>query len=221
MADGRIFISYRRGPDNNAAGRIYDRMRDEFGAEAVFMDVDAMPPGIDFHEHLRRTVAKCDVFLAVIGEGWRNDAGRLASDDDFVRIEIEAALARANIPVIPVLVDGAGLPAREDLPPALWPLLRRSAVALSHEAFASAMGAKLVAPIRERLGLAPMAKTGTRSGQQTGQGPGKGTAGAASTAAPTQTTPPTRTNWGVFAMKAVIVILALYFVLIFLENMII
>lgn len=215
MPGSHIFISYRRGADNSAAGRIYDRMRDEFGAEAVFMDVDAMPPGVDFHEHLRRTVDKCDVFLAVIGEGWRGDIGRLANDDDFVRIEIEAALARAKIPVIPVLVDGASLPTRESLPPALWPLLRRSAVSLSHEAFASAMGSKLIAPLRDQFGFGAKQKPkpASRPAAPAAPPPHVASAPAATAAKPT--------SWGAFAMKAVIVIFAIYFVLILLENMII
>jgi len=47
---------------------------------------------------------------------------RLDDTEDFVRIEIESALAR-NIPVIPLLVRGAQLPAEEHLPPSLRQLV--------------------------------------------------------------------------------------------------
>jgi hypothetical protein len=59
-------------------------------------------------------VGKCDALLAVIGKHWvssadSQDRRRLDDPSDFVRIEIEAALQR-NVPVIPVLVDGAAMP---------------------------------------------------------------------------------------------------------------
>src|SRR5262249_42420918 len=70
--------------------------------------------------YLHGQVAPCDVFLAVIGPNWldaKDDSGRRRFDnpDDFVTIEIAAALAR-NIRVIPVLVDGARTPKADRLP---------------------------------------------------------------------------------------------------------
>jgi hypothetical protein len=46
---------------------------------------------------------------------------RLENPSHFVRIEVEAALAR-NIPVIPVLVQNAAMPQLRDLPASLAPL---------------------------------------------------------------------------------------------------
>ncbi len=85
-----------------------DRLVQQFGREAVFVDVDSIPFGVDFRTYLDEQVAKCDVFLAVIGPDWdggqRHSEGksRLEDPGDFVRIEIESALKR-QIPVIPVL----------------------------------------------------------------------------------------------------------------------
>jgi len=59
---------------------------------------------------------------------------RLQNPNDFVRIEIEAALAR-NICVIPVLIDGAKMPKEKDLPETLRPLVYRQGVHLTHENF--------------------------------------------------------------------------------------
>jgi hypothetical protein len=39
---GRIFISYRRGDDQAAAGFLYDRLLQHFDREQLFMDVDAI-----------------------------------------------------------------------------------------------------------------------------------------------------------------------------------
>ena len=59
---------------------------------------------------------------------------RLDDPADFVRMEVEAALSR-DIPVVPVLVQGATLPRKEDLPPSLAPLTTRQVFALDHAEF--------------------------------------------------------------------------------------
>ena len=151
MPSQRIFISYRRGADNCAAGRIFDLIHDEFGPDAAFLDVDAAAPSADFRADLRRVVAGCDVFLAVIGEGWRGGTERLANADDSVRVEIEAALA-GEVAVIPVLVDGAAPPEEAALPSEIRTLFDRETLSMGGETCASAMGAKLIGPIRNRCG---------------------------------------------------------------------
>ena len=109
-----IFISYRRSDNPDAVGRIYDRLVSEFGKARVFKDVDSIPLGQDFRGHLNDIVGGCAAVLAIIGPKWtdiRNEAGqkRLEDPDDFVRIELEAALAR-SVPVVPVLVGHAPMP---------------------------------------------------------------------------------------------------------------
>jgi hypothetical protein len=71
-------------------------------------------PSRDFDEYLKSQVAACDAMLAIIGPNWltakdENGQRRLDNPEDFVVIEIGAALAR-DIPVVPVLVDGARMP---------------------------------------------------------------------------------------------------------------
>jgi hypothetical protein len=63
---------------------------------------------------------------------------RLYDPNDYVRIEVEAALSR-KIPVIPVLVDGASMPAASSLPDSLKALARRQNVELTHNRFATDM----------------------------------------------------------------------------------
>jgi hypothetical protein len=102
-----------------------------FAKEQIFKDVDSIPLGVDFREHLGRVVGECDVLLAVVGNDWLapDSSGRRRIDDakDFVRIEIESALER-NIPVIPVLVRGASMPGEADLPASLLPLAYRHGI---------------------------------------------------------------------------------------------
>jgi hypothetical protein len=126
---GSVFISYRRGDAGDVVGRIYDRLIDRFGRTHVFKDVDSIPLGVDFRRHLSDSVGQCRVFLAVISRGWVQQSDgvrRLDQPNDFVRIEMEAALQR-NIPVIPVLVQGAALPEEKELPPSLRDLAYRNA----------------------------------------------------------------------------------------------
>jgi hypothetical protein len=136
---GRIFISYRRTDSAGYAGRIFDRLAALFGEEAVFMDVDTIEAGLDFVEVLQNAVQSCDVLVALIGRQWLNvtdEAGkrRLANPEDFVRVEIAAALSR-DIRVIPVLVDGASMPHSTELPNNLKPLARRNALQVNHPSF--------------------------------------------------------------------------------------
>jgi Tol biopolymer transport system component len=127
-----IFISYRRSDNPDATGRIYDRLVAEFGKARVFKDVDSIPLGMDFRGHLNQIVGGCAAVLAIIGPSWadtRNSTGqrRLEDSDDFVRIELEAALAR-GIPVVPVLVGNATLPGVTQLPPTLSELAYRQSI---------------------------------------------------------------------------------------------
>ena len=143
----RVFLSYRRDDSKHAAARIAERLDERF---QLFMDVDAIQPGMDFTAVMASAVGESDVLVAVIGSGWldaSDSMGRRRLDDpsDWVATEIGAALQR-RIMIIPVLVDGAQMPSRSELPPALAALSSRQALRISHETFA-ADTARLVAAI--------------------------------------------------------------------------
>lgn len=119
-----IFIGYRRTDTADVAGRIYDRIEEHLGAKRVFKDVDSIPIGTTFREFVRDAIGQCAVFLALIGPGWidaKDDAGlrRLDDPDDLVRVELETAFATGSVRVVPVLVNGADMPAANQLPPSL------------------------------------------------------------------------------------------------------
>jgi hypothetical protein len=118
----RIALSYRRADASAMAGRIFDRLVSCYGHGSVFMDIDSIPFGADFREHVRTTLLRSDVLVAVIGPDWLGDAGharaRIHDKADPVRVELETALQR-SMPVIPILVDGAKMPADADLPRSL------------------------------------------------------------------------------------------------------
>jgi roadblock/LC7 domain-containing protein len=136
---GGIFISYRRQESSHLAGRLYDRLAERFGAERVFMDVATIDLGVDFTEVITRAVGSCQVLVAVIGPQWVTVADadgrrRLRDPNDFVRLEIKAALER-DVRVIPILVEGAPMPRLRDLPRPLAGLARRNAMTMRHESF--------------------------------------------------------------------------------------
>jgi TIR domain len=135
----KVFISYRRADSAGYSGRVMDRLDRELGRDLVFMDVDAIPLGTNFSKVLHEEVAKCGVLLAVIGSNWldaRDEHGnrRLDNPNDFVRIEIAAALQR-NIPVIPILLEGARIPKADELPEDLKELSLRNGMEIHHASF--------------------------------------------------------------------------------------
>src|SRR5215472_9134061 len=137
--NAKVFINYRREDTAPYAGRLYDRLTTHFGEDQVFIDIDQIEPGEDFVEAINRKVGTCDIAIVAIGPNWLRaiDASgkrRLDDEEDFVRMEIVAALQR-KIRVIPVLVGGAQMPRMQDLPEALAPLSRRNAVEVSETRF--------------------------------------------------------------------------------------
>ena len=126
----KIFVCHRREDAADVAGRIFDWLVLNYGGQQILKDLDSIPLGVDFREHLDRMVAECDVLLAVIGPRWlggRGDRSRLEEPRDFVRIEIESALAR-QIPVVPLFVGGASMPPEEDVPESIRPFVYRNGV---------------------------------------------------------------------------------------------
>ena len=154
---GKIFINYRREDSIAIAGRLHDRLAEAFGRDNLFMDVDNIPVGINFEEYLNNQVAQCDAMLSVIGPSWLNakdetNQRRLDKPDDFVSIEIAAALARSNILVIPVLVDGTHMPKASELPASLKPFALRNAIQVRNTNFGSDAD-QLITKMREALAL--------------------------------------------------------------------
>jgi len=131
-----IFISYRRSDAEGQAGRLFDDLKQHFGEDAVFMDVAGLEAGRDFRRAIDDNVASCGVLLAVIGKQWlsatdEHGSRRLDDPMDFVRLETASALKR-DIPVVPVLVQGAAMPRSEELPDSLKDLSYRNCVELTH-----------------------------------------------------------------------------------------
>jgi hypothetical protein len=134
----QVFVSYRRADSKFAAGRLGDRLRLDPRFK-LFMDVDQIQAGDLFPAVVRKALEEADVLLPMIGQQWltltaENGGRRIDQPDDWVAEEIGTALLRGT-PIIPVLFDGASMPGRDDLPPALVDLADRQALRIAHESF--------------------------------------------------------------------------------------
>lgn len=154
MGPNPIFISYRRDDAAGYARAVYDALALRFGAERVFMDVDDIHAGEAFADVIRREVGGSTLLLVLIGRRWLGErAGqpaRIADAGDFVRIEVAAALA-SGVRVIPLLLDGAPMPAAAQLPDDLRALAGRNALELDNSRYAADIE-RLVDAVAEALG---------------------------------------------------------------------
>ena len=110
--------------DGGPARQLYEVLVAELGADRVFKDVDDIEPGDDFVERIQSAVGSCQVLLALIGPQWltvtdANQVRRIDDPEDFVRLEVETALNRDDVRVIPILVDNAKMPTPQELPTGL------------------------------------------------------------------------------------------------------
>lgn len=139
MNEVHIFISYRREDSAGHAGRIYDKLAQQFGEAQVFLDFDAIPGATNFREEIRDALRRANVVLVVIGPRWATAADeqgnrRLDDDRDLVRREIRTALD-SDVAVFAVLVGGARMPHQDDLPDDLAGLTDRDAIEISDRRF--------------------------------------------------------------------------------------
>ena len=154
---GKIFVNYRRDDSAPYALSVAQYLEREFGAANVFLDIDRLRAGERFPKILEERLSVSKVMLAVIGPSWlaKTPEGHRRIDDpeDWVRLEISRALAR-GVPVIPVLVGGAPLPKRSDLPDDLKPLIEHQVATITTNGFRNEM-AGLARDIRDLLGDQP------------------------------------------------------------------
>jgi len=190
-----VFICYRREDTAAHAGRLYDAMVARFGERHVFMDVD-IAPGVNFVERITEMVSGCLVLIVVMGPRWAtledgNGNQRIADPDDFVRLEVETALRRDEVTPIPVLVSGARMPHRNDLPAELQPLTYRNALELSDMRWGYDVG-RLNSALDVLLADTIESETASAAAKQAAPAPAATPEPATETVAPTVAPPPAR-----------------------------
>ena len=135
MANGKIFISYRREDTSGESGRLKDKLEQVFGKENIFYDVETLEAGLNFDESIAKALGESKVLLAMIGPHWfkvtdSKGEKRISKPNDWVRKEISEALKR-DLRVIPILVNGADMPDPEELPEELKELSLKHAQELT------------------------------------------------------------------------------------------
>ncbi|MEW6684567.1 MAG: TIR domain-containing protein [Nitrospirota bacterium] len=152
----RVFLNYRRDDADAHSGRLHEALTSRFGRDAVFMDLFSIQPGEVFSWTIQQAVVHASVVVALIGPKWLSltDAygqKRLASDFDFVRRELTAAWDR-GIPIIPVLLPGASVPAGPSVPEPLSGLQELQMIEL-HPRYWDAAFAELCDAIERELSI--------------------------------------------------------------------
>lgn len=122
-ADGKnIFISYRREDSAGDTSRLVSSLKNFIASERIFIDTETIPYGEDFTKVIRNSVRQCEVQLVIIGKKWmqplQDGSNALMAETNWVRIEIATALKQGKL-VIPILIDGAKMPEKSDLPAVL------------------------------------------------------------------------------------------------------
>jgi len=153
VPEPQIFLNYRRSNAEWRADRLYDALADEFGEEQVFKDTDTIAPGTDYALVIQEALTRTDVVVALIGPAWsdiRDDDGdrRLDNPSDLVRHELEVALER-RVPILPVLVNKATMPAADELPERLRGLAAKQALRLNDDTWRATVKGELLARVRQ------------------------------------------------------------------------
>lgn len=153
-----VFISYRQDDAKPYALLLRQDLVEAFGEENVFLDKDTLHAG-SWREQIRAALDRSGVVLIVIGRRWLTSADgrgqrRLDLPDDVHRQEIAVALSRKDVTVIPVTVDGAGIPPPDDLPADIRALTDQQARELSDNSARRTLDLNaLIADIERTTGL--------------------------------------------------------------------
>lgn len=132
-----IFLSYRRKDTADDAQKIYERLKERFGSEVIFLDVENIELGDDFVDEITAALETAAYVLIAIGPDWllltdEDGKRRLDDPEDMVRFEIRSAL-EAKKKIVPLLFGGTKMPRAGELPQDISPLVRKNGIAIRPE----------------------------------------------------------------------------------------
>ena len=122
-----IYMSHRDSTASPLVRRVYEQLLQEYGSARVFLDSNHRHADADFRataaEYLQETV----VMLICIDHHWAtaSDASGQAylfQRDDDVRFEVEIGLESDDITLLPIVLNDAAMPAKDELPLSMRPL---------------------------------------------------------------------------------------------------
>jgi TIR domain len=153
-----VFINYRREDSEGDTRALYNRLAHETDERSLFLDFETIAAGDNWHSRIDDTLEKVQAVLVVIGPRWLDilKARAAAPGADLVRSEIAACLSKPGVRVVPVLVNGAGLPAADSLPEDIRGLVDRNAIEVRGSAWNADVD-RLVKTLR-RAGALPTSR---------------------------------------------------------------
>jgi pterin-4a-carbinolamine dehydratase len=142
-SDCDIFISYRRLDSAIFSQWLAAQLRAAYGQDSVFIDTENIRDAAVWAQQVENSLASASLVIVIVGKSWlsiSDEFGRRRIDlpDDWVRREIETSL-RNGKRILPLLLEGAELPAREALPASIAPLLEIQARRMNIGAIAKDM----------------------------------------------------------------------------------
>ena len=149
-----IFISYRRDDVPGQVGRLFGRLAEHYGEDFVFMDVESINLAQDFEAVIKKRINDADVVLLAIGPKWRAQRVLAEGERDFLRMELDEAIA-AKRPLGPLLIDRREELEAADLPAEVQQVLTSHALEIRHTTFDSDIDA--VIRSLEKQGIRPPA----------------------------------------------------------------
>lgn len=134
-ATHKIFMAYRQADDPGSVGRLFERLSADFGRWQLFLDIYSLRPGEDYTKQLDVALSRAELLIVVVGNNWlvpgRDGKPRIGALDDTHRHELATAIQR-GIPILPITIEGARMPASEDLPEDIAAFSKQQALAISH-----------------------------------------------------------------------------------------
>lgn len=158
----KIFISYRQDDSSGYVNHLQETLVNRYGKDQVFRDIRSLKAGDDFVEVINKEVTSSNVVLVVIARSWLSSIKQKQAEGkvDHVRMEVAAALkARGSVLVVPVLVQGAPFPAKDDLPDDLQDLGKPHASILSDRWWQQDVE-RLIAELNSELGIVGVGEGG-------------------------------------------------------------
>ena len=107
-----IFLSYRRADSRIATYKLHHWLKERLPPGAVYLDEVSSVPGEDWEANVQRVIPHCRAVIVLIGDHWAGEY--FWNSRHPVRIELDCA-HKANVYILPILLNGVGMPTPTEL----------------------------------------------------------------------------------------------------------
>lgn len=122
-----IFLCYRRADSEVSAGWLYEWLESRLPPGSIYLDLLSSPAGKDWREHVARVLPHTKVAIVLIGKDWVGPY--LFEKDNPVCFELALAES-SHVPILPLLVNNADMPRKDQLPESINWFADRTALSL-------------------------------------------------------------------------------------------